>query len=159
METITEITEVENQILRDSIFNLYNMLMLKMPEFFESQSYEINLYDDFAEVVWHTKTQVMAEDITDLMEKRIGANIMFASKENSGKVIKVEAYSAPVENSMYIIYVSSEQYGVVDAVTVFFFDSFETMYHRLRKDYMDITKIEADVIEKQSLMDLIGNFI
>ena len=101
----------------------------------------------------------MAEDLTDSLEKKLGAHILFASSEENGKIVKVEAYSTPVENSMYAIYLSSDQHGVIDSITVFFFDSLDVMYHHLRKDYQSITKVVGDIIEKQSLQDLVGIFI
>lgn len=94
-----------------------------------------------------------------LIGEKLGAHILFASSEENGRIIKVEAYSTPVENSMYAIYLSSDQHGVIDSITVFFFDSLDVMYHHLRKDYQSITKVVGDIIEKQSLQDLVGIFI
>ena len=159
MEVITDVACVKNEIYKDSIYNLFNILMLKMAETFGSQKYEIYIHYDYAEVVWKTKQQVMAEDLTDSLEKKLDAHIMYASKEDDGKVVKVEAYSTPVENNMYVIYLSSNQHVVVDSMTVAFFDSLEIMYYHLRKDYQGITNVEADIIEKQSLKDLVGIFI
>lgn len=159
MEKITDVACVKNEIYKDSIYNLSKILVLKMSETFDEQQYEIYIHDDFAEVVWLTKMQVMAEDLTDSLEKKLGAHILFASSEEKGRIIKVEAYSTPVENSMYAIYLSSDQHGVIDSITVFFFDSLDVMYHHLRKDYQSITKVEGDIIEKQSLQDLVGIFI
>lgn len=159
MEKITDVACVKNEIYKVSIYNLSKILELKMPEFFGEQQYEISIHDDFAEVVWNTKKQVMAEDLTDLLEKKLDAHILFASSEEDGKKVKVEGYSTPVENSMYIVYLSSNQHGVLDSITVFFFDSLETMYHHLRKDYQGITTVEKDIIEKQSLKELVSIFI
>lgn len=159
MEKITDVACVKNEIYKDSIYNLSKILVLKMSETFDEQQYEIYIHDDFAEVVWLTKMQVMAEDLTDSLEKKLGAHILFASSEENGRIIKVEAYSTPVENSMYAIYLSSDQHGVIDSITVFFFDSLDVMYHHLRKDYQSITKVVGDIIEKQSLQDLAGIFI
>lgn len=159
MEKITDVACVKNEIYKDSIYNLSKILVLKMSETFDEQQYEIYIHDDFAEVVWQTKMQVMAEDLTDSLEKKLGVHILFASSEENGRIIKVEAYSTPVENSMYAIYLSSDQYGVIDSITVFFFDSLDVMYHHLRKDYQSITKVVGDIIEKQSLQDLVGIFI
>ena len=151
MEKITDVACVKNEIYKDSIYNLSKILVLKMSETFDEQQYEIYIHDDFAEVVWLTKMQVMAEDLTDSLEKKLGAHILFASSEENGRIIKVEAYSTPVENSMYAIYLSSDQHGVIDSITV--------MFHHLRKDYQSITKVVGDIIEKQSLQDLVGIFI
>ena len=84
---------------------------------------------------------------------------MYASSEEDGKIVKVEAYSVPVEYSMYVIYISSDQNGIVESVTVHFYDSLDIMYYHLRKDYDGITKVEKDIIEKQSLTDLVSIFI
>ena len=159
METITDVALVENQNYKVSIYNLSKLLEVKLPDIFSNQRYEITIHDDFAEVVLNIPFQVMAEDLTDSLEKNIGVNVMYASKEEEGRIVKVEAYSVPIEDSMYIIYISSNQHGVVDSVTIFFFESLEVMYHHLRKDYQGITKVEADIIEKQSLIDLISIFI
>lgn len=159
MEKITDVACVKNEIYKDSIYNFSKIIILKMSETFGEQQYEIYIHDDFAEVVWQTKMQVMAEDLTDSLEKKLGAHILFASCEENGRIVKVEAYSTPVENSMYAIYLSSDQHGVVDSITVFFFDSLDVMYHHLRKDYQGITKVVGDIIEKQSLKDLVGIFI
>lgn len=159
MKTVTEITEIENQTFKDSIFNLNNLLPLKMPEYFEKQKFAITLHEDYAEVMWHMKKQLMAEDLTEILEKQMDANIMFAFEEDNGAVIKIEAYSRPVEDSMYIIYASSEQHGIIDAITVFFYDSFDTMYHQLRNDYHRIINVKEGIIERQSLQTLISNFI
>lgn len=159
MEVITDVACVKNEVYKDSIYNLFNILTLKMADIFGNQKYEINVYDDYAEVVWKTKQQVMAEDLTDTLEKKLGVHVMFASSEDNGRNVKVEAYSTPVENSMYVVYLSSDQYGVVDSMTVTFFDSLEIMYYHLRKDYQGITKVETDIIEKQSPKDLVSIFI
>lgn len=159
MNTVTEIMEVENQTFQNSIFNLYNLLALKMPEYFGKQNLEISLHEDYAEVVLAMKRQLMAEDLAEMLETQIGASILYAVEESQGMVIRIEAYSLPVEDNMYIIYASSEQHGIMEAVTVCFYDSLDTMYHRLRTDYHYITQSKADFIEKQPLQVLIGNFI
>lgn len=159
METITDVALVENRNYKASIYNLCKLLEVKLPDIFGNQQYEITIHDDFAEVVLNMPSQVMAEDLTDALEKNIGVNVMYASKEEGGRIVKVEAYSVPVEDSMYIIYISSSQYGIVNSITIFFFESLEIMYHHLRKDYQGITKVEADIIEKQPLADLISIFI
>ena len=69
MEKIIDVACVKNEIYKDSIYNLSKILVLKMSETFDDKQYEIYIHDDFAEVVWHTKMQVMAEDLTDIGEK------------------------------------------------------------------------------------------
>lgn len=71
MEKITDVACVKNEIYKDSIYNLSKILVLKMSETFDEQQYEIYIHDDFAEVVWLTKMQVMAEDLTDSLEKNL----------------------------------------------------------------------------------------
>lgn len=158
MKIVEDIMTVENEILRSSIFNLYNILRLKLPEYFDLQKFEIYVHDDFAEVKWMAKKQVMAEDFTQLLDERIKVHVLFASKEDYGKTYKVEAYSTPVENSMYVIYMYSSQYGIVDSINVSFFDSMEIMYQQLRKDYQQVTAAPYEILEKQTLRNLIDIF-
>ena len=91
MEKITDVACVKNEIYKDSIYNLSKILVLKMSETFDEQQYEIYIHDDFAEVVWLTIMQVMAEDLTDSLEKKLGAHILFAASQENRRIIKVEA--------------------------------------------------------------------
>lgn len=158
MKVLNDVYSVENKVIRDSIFYLRS-LMQSSRRFIDSLAYDINVHDDYAEVVWTLQKQFMAEDLTDILEKKYGFNIMYATSEENGKVVKVEGYSYPDENCMAIIYVSSSQYGIVDSLTIHFFDSVEVMYHYLRKDYQDVSKEHCEVIEIQSLKEIISNFI
>lgn len=71
--------------------------------------------------------QVMMEDLVEWLEKKLGLHILYASKQNYGKLLKAAAYSTPVDGSMFIIHMGSEQYGVIDSLTLHFYDSDETM--------------------------------
>lgn len=60
----------------------------------------------------------MMEDLVEWLEKKLGLHILYASKQNYGKLLKAAAYSTPVDGSMFIIHMGSEQYGVIDSLTV-----------------------------------------
>lgn len=80
MEKITDVACVKNEIYKDSIYNLSKIFVLKMSETFDEQQYEIYIHDDFAEVVWQTKMQVMAEDLTDSLEKKTWCSYIICFK-------------------------------------------------------------------------------
>lgn len=158
MKVVNDILDVENEVFSHSIFSLCSLFQVSR-DFIDGQDHDIIIHDDFAEVEWTLKKQLMAEDLTDLLERKYGFNIMFAVSKDNGKVVKVEAYSYPDEDCMAIIYISSTEHGLVDSMTIHFFDSVEVMYHHLRKDYQTISNEDCEVLEKQSLKNLIGNFI
>lgn len=158
MKVVNDILDVKNEVISNSIFSLRSLFQTSR-DFIDGQAYDIIVHDDFAEVVWTLQNQIMAEDLTDLLESKYCFNIMFAVSKDNGKVVKVEGYSYPDDFCMAIIYISSTEYGLVDSMTIHFFDSVEVMYHHLRKDYQNMSNEDCEVLEKQSLKKLIDNFI
>ena len=71
---------------------------------------------------------------------------------------KVVAYSTPVEDEMFVVYLSSTNYGIVDSMTVFFFDSLETMYYQLLSEGNRMPKLQKDILEQESYEETLSNF-
>lgn len=99
----------------------------------------------------------MIEELTDDLARKLGCHVLYAVKESEGKDYKVVAYSMPVENRMYIIYISSWQYGVVDSMTVHFYDSMENMYRQITKEYTSAPK-QCFILEKEKFSEVLRNF-
>ena len=114
--------------------------------------------DDFVEVVIPTRRQVMMEDLVDLLEKKVGLHILYASKMKFGKHLRAVAYSTPVEGSMFIVHLRSEQYGILDSMTVHFFDSEEIMLLNIHRLLRDNTHVEAEVLECQKMNQILSHF-
>ena len=67
----------------------------------------------------------------------------------------------PYHDEMYIVYLNSQQYGIVEEMHVVFFESLEVMFSWLRKGYDDLLAKEKqiDIIQLQDLTDLYRNFV
>ena len=102
--------------------------------------------------------QVMMEDLVEWLEKKLGLHILYASKQNYGKLLKAAAYSTPVDGSMFIIHMGSEQYGVIDSLTVHFYDSAETMLLGIQHVLRDVTRVPAEVLEYQKMDEILSFF-
>ena len=159
MENKVEINDIQNPIFKQSAFDFKQMLVLKGSEFFKNEITEMSEHTSFLELVIPTTRQVMAEDLTQFLDDTLHLHIMSASKEDDGRVYKIVAYSTPVENAMYMIHFSSTMYGVVDSITVHFFDSTEVMYMYVRKYYHMIPSEPSCVLERQELKDILSIFI
>ena len=93
-----------------------------------------------------------------VLEKKLGLHILYASKQNYGKLLKAAAYSTPVDGSMFIIHMGSEQYGVIDSLTVHFYDSDETMLLGIQHVLRDVTRVPAEVLEYQKMDEILSFF-
>lgn len=93
-----------------------------------------------------------------VLEKKLGLHILYASKQNYGKLLKAAAYSTPVDGSMFIIHMGSEQYGVIDSLTVHFYESDETMLLGIQHVLRDVTRVPAEVLEYQKMDEILSFF-
>ena len=100
----------------------------------------------------------MMEDLVDLLEKKVRLHILYASKMKFGKHLRAVAYSTPVEGSMFIVHLGSEQYGILDSMTVHFFDSEEIMLLSIHRLLRDNTHVEAEVLECQKMNQILSHF-
>ena len=89
------------------------------------------------------------------------SNILYAYKELDGSGYRIVAYTMPYQDEMYIVFVDSQQYGIVDEMHVAFFESLDVMFGWLRKGYDDVVakQKQIDIIKIQDLTDLYRNFV
>lgn len=158
IKTLSDYNLLENEEWKDSINTLFLELRSKLPEFFKEVPLPTIPHEDYVEVVIPASKQVMMEDLVEWMEKKLGLHILYASKQNYGKLLKAAAYSTPVDGSMFIIHMGSEQYGVIDSLTVHFYDSDETMLLGIQHVLRDVTRVPAEVLEYQRWMRFSRSF-
>ena len=149
---------LESEEWKDSINTLFLELRSKLPEFFKEVPLPTIPHEDYVEVVIPASKQVMMEDLVEWLEKKLGLHILYASKQNYGKLLKAAAYSTPVDGSMFIIHMGSEQYGVIDSLTVHFYDSDETMLLGIQHVLRDVTRVPAEVLEYQKMDEILSFF-
>ena len=157
MNILVDYNQLENEVLKDSISDFLSEMRENLPEVFNSLEMKTVLHGNYAEVYSQLCSQAMIEELTDDLARKLGCHVLYAVKEGEGKDYKVVAYSMPVENRMYIIYISSWQYGVVDSMTVHFYDSMENMYRQITKEYTSAPK-QCFILEKEKFSEVLRNF-
>lgn len=158
MEKVVDYNTLKGGTLKRSIILLNQKLIKMLPEYFSQQQIGIIQHDSFSEIVLRMNEQNMLENFVSQLEEKLHANILYASREEDGKVYKVVAYSNPVEDEMLVFYLSSIQYGIVDKMTVFIFDSIETMYYHLLQERGRIPKEQKDILEQESYSKMLSHF-
>ena len=158
IKTLSDYNLLESEEWKDSINTLFLELRSKLPEFFKEVPLPTIPHEDYVEVVIPASKQVMMEDLVEWLEKKLGLHILYASKQNYGKLLKAAAYSTPVEGSMFIVHLGSEQYGILDSMTVHFFDSEEIMLLSIHRLLRDNTHVEAEVLECQKMNQILSHF-
>ena len=150
MEKALDYNTLEDGTYKRSILLLYQKLIKLLPDYFTEQQIGVIQHAYFTEVVLNMEEQHVLENfISDLVEK------LHIQK---GKVYKVVAYSTPVEDEMFVVYLSSTNYGIVNSMTVFFFDSLETMYYQLLSERNRMPKLQKDILEQESYAETLSNF-
>lgn len=100
----------------------------------------------------------MLENFITSMEEKLHLHVLYATREEDGKVYKVVAYSTPVEDEMLVFYFSSTQYGLIDSMTVFIFESLETMYCHLLNERNRMTRLQKNILEQESYAKMLSHF-
>lgn len=159
MNKMLDYTQIKNEVLKDSISDFLSILRDKSADFLKSYEIKTVLHSEYAEVYFEQSSQVMMEDLVENLVAVLGIHVLYAVKSDDGKTFKAVAYSVPVENSMYIIYLSSQQYGIVDSMTVCFYDSLDIMYKQVCNEYTNVPKQSVFVLEKEQRSVMVSSFI
>jgi len=158
MEKALDYNTLEEGTYKRSIILLYQKMMKLLSDYFAEQHIGVIEHSGFIEVVFNMSEQHMLENfVTDLAEK-LSMHVLYASREEKGKVYKAVAYSQPVEDEMFVVNLSSTQYGIIDSMTVFFFDSLEIMYYHLLRERNRMPKLQKDILEQEAYGDTLSNF-
>lgn len=158
MEKVLNSNSLEEGALKRSILLLYQKMIKKMPEYFSEQELNVIHHPSFSEIVVQLKEQNMLEKFITDMEVKLHLHILYATREEEGKVYKVVAYSTPVEDEMLVFYFSSAQYGLINTMTVFIFESLETMYCHLLNERNRMTKVQKNILEQESYAKMLSHF-
>lgn len=158
MEQVVDYNTLKGGSLKRSIVLLNQKLIKLLPEYFSQQQIGIIKHTSFSEIVLRMNEQVLLENFISVLEEKLHVNVLYASKQEEGKVYKAVAYSSPVEDEMLVFYLSSTQYGIVDTMTVFIFDSIETMYYHLLQERGRIPKEEKNILEQESYSEMFSHF-
>ena len=92
---------------------------------------------------FHLKKQVMMEDFIDELTKYLAVEVLCAYCQNEGQDYKAIAYSKPYQEEMYVIVMESNQHGLLDDISVVFFESMDAMLEMLEKQVSMCSKSSA----------------
>lgn len=148
---------VESQDKED-ILNFLDKLYSSLPEYFKEQSVTVQPHDDSLEIEVLTNEQEMLENLIDELEHKMNLAVFFVIRKNNGKDYDSVLFSEPVMNGMYIIYVTSHTYGMVDSIVVQFYNSMDIMFDQLYKENRMMNKVEGDIIEQLPIREIINKF-
>lgn len=158
MQNFKDFNDLDSEQVKGSIFALMSTLRTKLPDTFKESLIPTTTHDDYVEVLIPMVGQVLMEDLVDDLEKKMGLYVLFATKQDKGKVYKAAVYSTPVEDSMFVINLGSEQFGVMEDMNVRFFDSEELMFLDLQSHLRGMSKKPAEVLEVQSMNEILSHF-
>lgn len=159
MNKLIDYTQIKNDVLKDSISDFLSILRDKSSDFFMFSDIKTVLHSEYAEVYFEQDTQAMMEDFVENLVKVLGTHVLYAVKSEDDTSYKTVLYSVPVENSMYVIYLSSQQHGIVDSMTMNFYDSMEVMYKQVCKEYSAMPRQSVFVFEKEQHSEMVANFM
>ena len=108
---------------------------------------------------FHLKKQVMMEDFIDELTKYLAVEVLCAYCQNEGQDYKAIAYSKPYQEEMYVIVMESNQHGLMDEISVVFFESMDAMLEMLEKQLHQLKGKQVEVLEQQHETAFYKNFI
>ena len=110
-------------------------------------------------VTFHLKKQMMMEDFIDELMKYLILEVLCAYCQSEGQDYKAIAYSKPYQEEMYIIVMESNQHGLMDEISVVFFESMDAMLEMLEKQLHQLKGKQVEVLEQQHETAFYKNFI
>lgn len=133
----------------------------KIPNIFDTDGLIVAEHRNHTEIVLRLKNQIMIDDITDSVEKNLEVKIIHADCSCDDKEYYVVGISSkPVENNMFMIYISSSMYGITNNIYFDLFDSIEIMLNHVAEVYnqTERRKEECSILERIDEKSLLSIF-
>ena len=144
---VHNISQFKEKIEASGLFNLDNLRL------------DLSNNDKYGTVIVPMKRQNMIYDIMDLIRESMNVNILYSINSEKGSKWKTVAYSMPYHGEMYIIGLESVMYGVVEEMTVTFFNSIDVMFAWLRDNLEAMQNQKAVFLHKQDMRQLYRIFM
>lgn len=129
MEKINANKHIDNEVLI-RIENLCNKLDNVAIDVFDTNVENIVFvnHNNHTEAVLKTNKQIMIDDITDLLDEKLGVNIIHADCSYDRKNFLVVGFANEAEDNMFVVYMFSTMYGAIDEVYVDFYSSMDILF-------------------------------
>lgn len=134
---------MENKVYMDTKRNLSDFtkeLHTNLSYFFEEQiPPQTESFADRMNASFTLNKQTMAEPIVNSLLGSFKLKQLAGFKSNDGSEIHYILYSERTCNKMYVIHIDSFEYGLIEQISVSFFESIEKMYDYLSRilDYVE----------------------
>lgn len=158
MNSIMNIKDLQDQEQRKDIESLFERLKIQLDKFMlPIESLNVLLHDNYVEVQFPFDSQIMLEDLIDQLSRDKEFHVLVASKSESEKDFRAVLYTTPYEHNMFVLTMTSHEYGVINDVVAKVYDDIESMYLSLRNELV-IGESAGITIEAQKLSDVIKVF-
>jgi hypothetical protein len=152
-------TYTVSETVQKNFSDFLGKLLNIMPSSFSLEEAVLKPRKNCSEVYIPMLKQAWMEDFVDELESKLNVNILYASVKPDGKDYRVIAYSMPYLDKMYIIQIKSNQFGIVNGMSVAFYDSMEKMFEDIRY-YKQLLRIsDAEVLEEEDERTTISRFL
>ena len=115
---------------------------------------------EYYEVIFSLANQQNLPKVALQFIKNMQLRTLYAIKSGTGQHIWTMLYSIPYESEMFAVYMSSNQYGLIDEVRVNFYDSLDTMFEIIRRAWITSFSLNGILFEGiESEAELIKSFV
>ena len=163
MDERTDMEKVTAEVMDNALVDNLAKLQEKLSHsgMFLCDNLRLKISNDIGSVTIPMQQQQMADDIITELTRFLDVNILYAYKTHDGSTYKMVAYTMPYDDEMYVVFVDSEQYGIVEEIHIAFFESLNVMFDWLRNDYDAVLDKDGkvDIIQLQNLSDLYRDFL
>ena len=158
MDERTATMKAASEVVDETIVRNFAKLqdLLGNTDIFMLDDLQMKISNNVGTVTVPMLTQHMMEDVFEELQNYVNVNILFAFRTADGSHHKLVTYSMPYQDEMYIISMESEQYGIVEQMSVTLFESLDIMLAWLRSCLLEVEgkERELEIDELQELADL-----
>lgn len=161
MEDMTATIKAASDIIDDSLVQNLNSFKetISASELFALDNLRFDMTGEVGTVVIPMLQQYMSNDFLDKLLELLKVNILYSYKTEDGRYWRIVTYSMPCHNEMYIIGMDSEMYGIVEKITVTFFDTIDVMFAWLRDNLESMQSSKGIFLQKQKTSELYRIFM
>ena len=161
MEDMTATVKAASDIMDDSLLQSLSNFKetVQASDLFALENLRLDLKGRVGTAVIPMKQQHMTNDFLNKLVDILNVNILYSLKNENGRFWRTVTYSMPYHNEMYIVGMESEMYGIVEEVTVTFFDTIDVMFAWLRDNLESVQTSKDDFLHKQEISELYRIFM
>lgn len=161
MEDMTATIKAASDIMDDALVQNLNNFKEKIEAsgLFSLENLTLDLNGKVGTVVIPMKQQHMMSDFLNELTELLSVNILYSYNTEKGRVWRSVTYSMPYHDEMYIIGIESQMYGIVEEITVTFFDTLEIMFPWLRDNLESMQSSKEVFLHRQNITELYRIFM